>query len=624
MSLRKKMLIIIGLAFISVAFVLYAVTRTIVIGSFINLEDQDVRTNVKRAMSALEETISGINSVCGDWAPWNDTRDFVLYGNKQFVEDNLNDSTLTNLRLNFILVFNTSGKLIYSKGVDLIEEKDHPVSKALIKRLSNHKSLFEYAHLKDSKSGIILFPEGPILISSWPISNNDEQGPVNGTLIFGRYLDEREITNIADRTHLSIHFTRIDSSRLPTDFKSAQSVFSIDQTIVIQELSENTIAGYMECPDILGNPCLILRVDMPRDILLHGKKSTNYFIAVLLAIGAILLIVLLIALQSIIIGPVANLTNHVLTIKKSGDLESRLFQNRQDEIGTLANEFNGMLGKLSEAHNKLTEQSYKSGLAEMASGILHNIRNILNPMVGQISILRNKINNVPLDNIERAASELETENLDDERKKALNRYMQLGSISMVDLVRETNDQLQLFSNYISQIEEILGKQDKYSHTERALEPLHLDAIIKEATDLMPQELQKSVAIEMDSDISQQPKVRAERVILLQVLMNLFNNAVESILRADTPSGKIRINAEVESEDDINVVHAEIRDNGEGLDEETLKRIFEKGFSKKESMRSGIGLHWCSNVVSAMDGNLYAESDGIGQGSCFHLKIPVSS
>jgi signal transduction histidine kinase len=380
---------------------------------------------------------------------------------------------------------------------------------------------------------------------------------------------------------------------------------------------------YTTFPDIKGNAALLIKSKIPRKIAAKGYATIRYALLSLLAAGLCVLIVMLLLLQRTVLKPITKLTDYTLSVGKTGDLSTRLSMQRRDEIGALAREFDRMMEQLSEARSKLIEQSYYSGLAEMASGILHNARNTLSPMVGQISAIQDKINDAPLDNIKRAVAELEAGSLDHEREESLNQYLKLGSSQMAALIQETGNQLKDISGYVAQIENILAEQDKFSHFEKALEPLHLGKILSEAATMMPQELQGAVSIEIDPGMSQLPTILAERVVLIQVFINLFNNAKESILRTANPAGQIRVNGEVERDDGVEVIHVRIQDKGEGIDADTLKRIFDRGFSNKKSKPSGNGLHWCGNILSAMNGKLYAESDGIGRGACFHLKIPVN-
>jgi sensor domain CHASE-containing protein len=220
MTLSKKILIVVGFTFLFVVGVLYAITSNIVLGSFVKLEEQNVRTNVKRVHNALQDKLAELDATAGDWAPWNETRDFVLDGNKAYIDNNLLSVTLINLKLNFMIFINSSGQLVHAKGVDLIDEKNKPVSKTLIEHLLGHKFLLQHANPTDSKTGIILLPESPVLIAAWPISNNEVKGPVHGTLVVGRYLDDKEIQNLMKKTELSISFTRADSSKLSSGLKN--------------------------------------------------------------------------------------------------------------------------------------------------------------------------------------------------------------------------------------------------------------------------------------------------------------------------------------------------------------------------------------------------------------------
>jgi PAS domain S-box-containing protein len=161
------------------------------------------------------------------------------------------------------------------------------------------------------------------------------------------------------KTELSISFTRSDSSKLSSDFETASSSFSADSPVVIKKLNTETIAGYTTLNDIYGNPGLFLRVEMPRDILKHGRYSTHSFIWVLLSVGVIVLIVLLFTLQTTVLGPLRKLKNHILSIGESGDLSVRLSLKRKDEIGILAGEFDKMLIKMEKRSSDLEELNKK-------------------------------------------------------------------------------------------------------------------------------------------------------------------------------------------------------------------------------------------------------------------------
>jgi two-component system, NtrC family, sensor kinase len=280
------------------------------------------------------------------------------------------------------------------------------------------------------------------------------------------------------------------------------------------------------------------------------------------------------------------------------------------------------LAQLADTRYKLLEQSYYSGLAQITSGTLHHARNILMPMAGQISQAQTKIDSVAQENIRRALSELESENLDPERQKALHRFLQLGSSQFLTILQEVSGKLSKIAGYVCHVEAALAEQDRFSHAERAVESLQLMEIVKKAATLVPQDPFHPISIAIDPGLADLPAIPAERVVLTQVFANLLNNAAQSIIRTGKSSGNIVIRGALVGGDNGRNVHIRVMDNGEGIDPGALEHVFDRDVANQGSQGSGLGLHWCANVLSTMRGRIYAESEGAGQGACLHIVIPT--
>ncbi len=113
---------------------------------------------------------------------------------------------------------------------------------------------------------------------------------------------------------------------------------------------------------------------------------------------------------------------------------------------------------------------------------------------------------------------------------------------------------------------------------------------------------------------------ASRVILSQVIGNLFGNAVESIEARGTGSGSIT--ATITQSGDRVTIH--IRDDGEGFPPNVAGTLFQRGFSTRAHKSGGLGLHWCANSVNAMQGSLRLESDGPGLGAVAILTLQAGN
>jgi two-component system, NtrC family, sensor kinase len=621
MKLSIKILIIICGIFLGTAALFHGIATNIILGSFAQLEEKNIKTDLKRAQNVLNKDMEGLKAIGGDWGAWDETRDFLKDLNEKYRETNLTLSTFSNLNINYVLFFNVSGELIYSAGFTFEKEsKEIPVPDELIKQITRQKYFFTHADTKDAKTGIILLPNDMVMMTAWPISNNVMEGAVSGTIVMGRDLDDNELFSLEDRTQLKIVIQRNESGRLPEDFDAARKELVKDKNPAINRDLPDVISGYSFIKDIYGEDSLVLRVSTSRDIYKQGKKTTDYFLLIQTFVGIIVVAVLLLTLHFIVLNPVLRLKNHVLSVGKSGDLSKRLSIGTRDEIGALAREFDGMLRQLSDVRKRLVEQSYYSGVGEMASGVLHNIRNILTPMVGRISAIRKKLKNAPLSNMEQAIEELNSNSLAPGRSESLKRFLLLAAPKLKEIFKDADNDINAISEQVYHIEEALSQQDKFSHFQRALEPLHVNAVLCDSIKMMPQHLKEAVDIETDTAMSALPAVSGERVILTQVLTNLLNNASEAVLRKGMQKGNVQVAGVLET-GDMEFVHIIIRDNGQGIDEEGLKRIFSRGFSTKTPNASGIGLHWCSNALTSIGASIYAESDGPGQGSSFHVKIP---
>lgn len=623
MKLNVKILIIFCAIFLAMVVFFYSITTRIILGSFEQLEEKNIQTDLKRALNVLDKDMSGLKAIGGDWGAWDETRDFLTDLNRKYMDTNLTISTAQNLNINYFLFLNASGELVYSAGFQFGDDaKEMSVPEELIKQIRNQKSLTTHKNAKDSSTGIVVLPDDIVVITAWAISNNEMNGPVSGTIVMGRAFDENETNSLAERTQLKVALERMDNNDLPDDFDAARIELSRGLELTSDNTFPDIISGYSFLKDISGKDSLILKVSTPRAIYKQGKITTTYFLLVQFIVGIILIVALFLTIQYTVLRPILKLKKHALSVGKSGDLSARLSLKSRDEIGALSREFDGMLEQLSDVRKRLIEQSYYSGIGEMASGILHNIRNILTPLVGQLANIRTRLNEAPLNNMEQAITELTSDGLEQGRENSLKRYLSLAMPKLKKINQDMDNGLMIVSGQVAHMEEVLTQQDKFSYFQKALEPLKINMIIQDATRMMPETLGRAVDIKIDAGISALPPVSAERVVLTQVLTNLLNNASESILRKGLQKGNIWITGSAEMEGDHNSIHVIIRDNGEGIDEDRQKQIFNRGVSTKTPKASGIGLHWCSNALAAIGAALYVESDGAGHGSSFHIKLPL--
>jgi len=131
-------------------------------------------------------------------------------------------------------------------------------------------------------------------------------------------------------------------------------------------------------------------------------------------------------------------------------------------------------------------------------------------------------------------------------------------------------------------------------------------------------MKKGLAMVFRSDIDGSGMVHADIGKVRQVIMNLIDNSMKY-----TKEGSITVLAH----DDIKkkTVTVTIQDTGIGMDKETLEEVFEKFIRAKNANEvnvtgTGLGLFVAKKMVDQMGGRVWAESDGEGKGSTFHLEF----
>ncbi|MBP2031310.1 sensor domain CHASE-containing protein [Methanohalophilus levihalophilus] len=273
MEIHKKTLLILGITIITLIIVLFLSAQAILISGFADLELQDTEQNLERVKVSISNEYTRLGILAYDWGAWDDTYEFVEDHNEEYIDSNLVDSTFYALDVNAMLYVNSSGYLVYGKAMDLENEEEVPIPPELYDMIYEGSFILDHPDTESSISGILLFPENPMIVFSRPILTSNDEGPIRGTLILCRYLDSAKIEELSENTQLSLDVHRFNDSSNPLDVQVAQSSLLASSSVFIQPLSEQSIAGYTVINDIYGDPALVLRVNLPRGIYEQGQST---------------------------------------------------------------------------------------------------------------------------------------------------------------------------------------------------------------------------------------------------------------------------------------------------------------------------------------------------------------
>jgi diguanylate cyclase (GGDEF)-like protein/PAS domain S-box-containing protein len=261
--------------------------RFFILESFIQLEKREMRRNVDRAASLINDEIEHLNTLCGDYSGWDDAYRFVQDHNSKFIADNLSPETFSKLKLSVLAYYDLLGRPIYEGAYDLDHRTEARYPAALREHFIPTQALANFTSTSDSHFGILNLPEGLMLVVARPVITSSYKGPIKGTLVIGRFLSPKAVTRIANTLKLPLTIVAINKKPPTDEFNQVSQLLAGGQKLVIKTDQRRQIYGYTMLAGLTGEPALLLRVDAPRSIYSEGEKSVAYFLGWIIICGGI-------------------------------------------------------------------------------------------------------------------------------------------------------------------------------------------------------------------------------------------------------------------------------------------------------------------------------------------------
>ncbi len=619
LPLQRKVALTLLLTISAFAAISYLILSKLIAPAFEGLELEAARSDLVRARQAMHSDIRNLQAITADWAPWDDNYDYVLGQNPGFKRSNLDVPTVVNLDLNFMAFYALDSRLVWDLLLVAGEVRD-PQELGIF-----HESDPAFAKLTHHDGpasemvGIITTKLGPMIVSSLPITQSNNLGPVAGAMVMARLLDDSHLAILRERTEVNVGWTPYAEFEQQPPLDVVQ--FDEDDTHV--HVNDRFIVNEVILKDIFGAPALVMRTETPRSVSSLGSQTMKAAMMFLLLAGLVLTAVMWYLLRSTILAPIERLAGHMAKIRKSGDLSQQLAISGDDEVGSLATQFNRLTAEVHETRKALLFQSFKAGKADTAAEVLHNIRNAMTPLLNGVERIAKAFRVADDLRVNDATEQLRATDCPLERREKLLQYIEVSFEHIRNSNSEATDDMRIVMSQARQVEDILADQEKFAIDSPATENISVDEVVGEAAHVIPKDAKNTIRVEFDDEL-QGLRVHAHRIGLLQVMGNLILNAYESIQRASQKKGQIFLTARPELVEDQAMVRLTVLDNGTGFEGDAKTKVFQRGFtSKGEGDSTGLGLHWCANAVAGMGGRISAESDGAGKGARFHVLLPIA-
>ncbi len=321
------------------------------------------------------------------------------------------------------------------------------------------------------------------------------------------------------------------------------------------------------------------------------------------------------------------------------EFEKELFKSKEELEIRVKDRTNALTNEILE--RKLAQQellrinsnialiSHRAGKLEVVNSMLHNVGNVLNSLNISTDLLRERLSDTPIKNLPKL-NELIHQNKDNlsefltnnEKGKQIPEFINQMTLQWQinnDIIyKETHNVVES----IQHINEIISRyklKDFENQGELGVqEPYILSEVIDSTLLIASPGLIKT---NIQLSIEYEPNITwvGDRVKLSQIILNLIINAKDALLFSDKIDKKIMIFSGIID----NQIIIKVRDNGSGINQEHLDKIFTYGFTTKPTGH-GYGLHSGALAAEEMGGKLQVHSLGVNLGAEFTLTLPQNT
>jgi len=557
------------------------------------LEDQTMKEHLERLGHTLQLQLTGLDRSCKDYAWWSETRNFIQEPTQAYIEANLNDSSVENLRLTHFCLFNRQGMLVAGNLRGRLVRPGEAEAKeleTLFRPCTREATLTPTTGAR----GLLASPEGPLFYSCLAVHDDEGKGVSNGFLVQARLLDADVMEELRALCNLPLRLAAPGTAApgaVPQWRVDGEGMIRIDYPLM----------------DKRGQAAGLLQARLERTIHHQARAAMRILAAGILVLSLITGALILWIMRLLVTDRLAALQAELRRIGRRTDPSARIEISGTDEIAELAAEINRMVAAIRSSEERQREAREESVqlqdqlrqaqkmevIGTMAGGLAHDFNNMLNSILGSADLLQ----------FEMPAGHPAQEHI---------RRIEKAGMNAASLVR----QLLAVSRRQPLRQELMS----------------MDTVIRESLDLIRASLPKRIETSYQSETAVD-NIQADRSQLQQVLLNLATNASHAMAGTESPRLLLSLSSatlpdrqhpETAKLPPGNYLRLVVADNGCGMSEQTLAHVFEPFFTTKPSgSGTGLGLAVVHGIITKHNGSIGLVSR-IGAGTRFTIHLPLAS
>lgn len=287
---------------------------------------------------------------------------------------------------------------------------------------------------------------------------------------------------------------------------------------------------------------------------------------------------------------------------------------RTIELEQTNEELQVTLEHLKDTQTQLVESEKMASLGQLTAGIAHEINNPINFVISNINPLKRDVDDL-LELIDKYGGVKATDdNIDDVLKSVMNFK---DEIDLPYLKQEIEQILKGIEDGAARTSEIVIGLRTFSRLDEGdLKTASMVHCLDSTLTVLKSKI-KEVDLELEKDYQSNLEIECFPGKLNQLFLNMISNAIDTI-ESKGGKGKIKLGVQEDGEE----ARIEISDTGEGMDEETKKRLFEPFYTTKDVGKgTGLGMSIVYSIIEEHKGRIIVESE-LGVGTKFVVYLPI--
>lgn len=614
MSLRSKIVSILFIFFVFIGLLIFIIHQSVILPSFVAIEQSEAVKNAKRVHQAIIREIHHLDSLVHDWSAWDVTYEFSSTRSQEYIEENLPISSFIDNRLNLIFICNSTGEILFGEIRDLETEAQMIVDGIPTDKFPDAHPLINFppdgTPLSEiSVSGIYMSANGPLITASRPILTSNNQGPVRGAIVMGRFLNHDLVRILQEQTQVDFQIISGEAAAglFPSSGPLQDSGLRIDTAT-----SDKELVVYDPFRDIEGRIAFFIQSRIPKNTSARGRIATQSAIAAILLAGFGAILITLFFLNWTVFGPAKQLIVRARQIGKLEDVSHNGIAEQKEEIGILADTLDAMVRRLQDRSDALKHANaeLKKDMIRLREAEAEKIKNqkiaaehkkltLISRIAGKMAHDFNNVLGVIMGN---------TEIL----------MLESGDASVRERLGHILDQTIRGKHLTKNLVAFAKDQEPRPRF------LDLNKQITDVVNLMKNDL---AGIDVSMDLGEGlPELMADPGMIEHTLANLLQNAIHAVSMVTSPKIIIR------SFTDDTRLCFEIEDTGCGIPAEHMEEIYEPAFTLKGSRDltdsyapdikgTGYGLANVQKYIRQHNGEIHVKSAS-GAGTTVTVRLPI--